>query len=111
MGADMKVGLCRFSFFVADNLVSSQRQDKLDKGKIEALVQQLRAFPAANPEAASLLHTEADYCERHRERTRYPKFRNRDLFVGPGVIEAALRARWPGTIRFDRRISCAWQSV
>jgi len=69
----------------------SQQQNKLDKGKIESLVQQLRAFPAANPEAAQLLHTEADYFERNRERMRYPSFRSRNLFVGSGVIEAACR--------------------
>jgi hypothetical protein len=70
---------------------ASQLQNKLDKGKIESLVQQLRSFPAANPEAAELLHTEADYFERNRERMRYPSFRSRNLFVGSGVIEAACR--------------------
>jgi hypothetical protein len=70
---------------------ASQQQNRLDKGKIESLVQQLRSFPGANPEAAQLLHTEANYFERNRERMRYPSFRSRDLFVGSGVIEAACR--------------------
>jgi len=70
---------------------AGQLQNKLDQGKIESLVQQLRAFPAANSEAAELLHTEADYFERNRRRMRYPSFRSRNLFVGSGVIEAACR--------------------
>jgi hypothetical protein len=70
---------------------ANQLQNKLDKGKIESLVHQLRSLPAANPEAAELVRTEADYFERNRERMRYPSFRSRNLFVGSGVIEAACR--------------------
>ncbi len=70
---------------------ASQLQNRLDKGKIESLVQQLRAFPATNGEATALLHTEADYFERNRQRMRYPSFRARRLFVGSGVIEAACK--------------------
>jgi hypothetical protein len=70
---------------------ASQLQNKLDQGKIESLVKQLRAFPAANPEAAELLQSEADYFERNRERMRYPTFRSRNFFVGSGVIEAACK--------------------
>ena len=70
---------------------ATQLQNKLDKGKIESLVKQLRTFPAANPEAAELLQSEADYFERNRQRMRYPSFRSRNLFVGSGVIEAACR--------------------
>jgi hypothetical protein len=55
-------------------------------------VQRLRSFPSGNPEAAQLLHAEADYFERNRERMRYLSFRSRNLFVGSGVIEAACRA-------------------
>jgi hypothetical protein len=67
---------------------AGQLQNKLDQGKVESLVRQLRAFPAANPEAADLLHAEADYFERNRQRMRYSSFRSRHLFVGSGVIEA-----------------------
>jgi len=68
-----------------------QLQNKLDKGKIESLVKQLRAFPATHPEAAELLRSEAEYFERNRERMRYPTFRSRNFFVGSGVIEAACK--------------------
>jgi hypothetical protein len=70
---------------------AGQLQNKLDKGKIESLVKQLRAFPAANSEAAELLQSEADYFERNRQRMRYPSFRSRNFFVGSGVIEAACK--------------------
>jgi hypothetical protein len=70
---------------------AGQLQNKLDKGKIESLVTQLRGFPAPNPEAAELLQSEADYFQRNRERMRYPAFRRRNFFVGSGVIEAACK--------------------
>jgi hypothetical protein len=66
-------------------------QKKLDAGKIESLVRQLRCFPALSDEAAELVRVEADYFERNRERMRYTDFRNQQLFVGSGVIEAACK--------------------
>jgi len=65
--------------------------DRLDKGKIEALVKILRGFDAASPEITAALATEADYFERNAERMRYPKFRAMGLFIGSGVIEAGCR--------------------
>jgi hypothetical protein len=67
-------------------------QDKLDQGKIETIVHQLRSFQAANTEATEILRIEADYFERNAERMRYPVFRQQNLFVGSGVIEAACKA-------------------
>jgi hypothetical protein len=66
-------------------------EKKLDTGKIESLVKQLRSFSAPSTEAAELLRVEADYFERNRERMRYPDFRRQNLFLGSGVIEAACR--------------------
>ena len=66
-------------------------QEKLDSGKIESLVKQLRRFSAHSTEAAELLRVEADYFERNRGRMRYPEFRRQNFFVGSGVIEAACR--------------------
>ena len=66
-------------------------QHKLDKGKIEAIVRQLRCFPIPTPETGELLRIEADYFARNIERMRYPEFRKQNLFVGSGVIEAACR--------------------
>ncbi|HEY7334941.1 MAG TPA: ISKra4 family transposase [Bryobacteraceae bacterium] len=63
--------------------------DRLDKGKIEALVKLIRQLPTASEELRQLRATEAEYFTRNRERMRYPAFRAQGLFVGSGVIEAA----------------------
>lgn len=64
---------------------------KLDGGKIESLVKELRFLPPPTPEAAELLRLEADYFARNAPRMRYPEFRRQDLFVGSGVIEAGCK--------------------
>ncbi len=66
-------------------------QAKLDKGKIEAIVHQLRSFLTPTPETAEELRIEAEYFARNADRMRYPQFRKQKLFVGSGVIEAACR--------------------
>jgi hypothetical protein len=63
----------------------------LDKGKIEKLVDALRAIRPTNPEVVEKIRTEAAYFERNAERMRYPKFRRQHLFVGSGVIEAGCK--------------------
>jgi len=66
-------------------------KDKLDDGKIEALVVSLRSLEVPHPGLAEDIHTEAHYFEGHKERMRYPKFREQGLFVGSGVIEAGCK--------------------
>ena len=66
--------------------------DKLDRGKIGALVKTLRAFPPPSEELAHLLSNDADYFERNAERMRYPSFREQGLFVGSGVVEAGCKS-------------------
>jgi hypothetical protein len=66
-------------------------QKLLDRGKIEKLVDALRAIKSDNTEIAEKVRAEADYFERNRERMRYPKFRRQHLFVGSGVIEAGCK--------------------
>ncbi len=65
--------------------------DKLDRGKIEVLVETLRQFQTTSEELAHLLLNQADYFERNAERMRYPSFRSQGLFVGSGVVEAGCR--------------------
>jgi hypothetical protein len=65
--------------------------DRLDKGKIEALVKLVQELPAASEELRQFRATEAEYFARNRERMRYPVFRAQGLFVGSGVIEAGCR--------------------
>jgi hypothetical protein len=67
------------------------KKDKLDEGKIEALVHSLRSGAASHGELAEEIRTEANYFESNKERMRYPKFRAQGLFVGSGVIEAGCK--------------------
>jgi hypothetical protein len=63
----------------------------LDKGKIEKLVEALRAIRSPTPEVMEKLRTEAAYFEGNAQRMRYPGFRRQHLFVGSGVIEAGCK--------------------
>ena len=65
--------------------------DRLDRGKIEALVKILRELHPANAELAKIVSNEADYFQRNAHRMRYPAFRAQALFVGSGVVEAGCR--------------------
>jgi len=67
------------------------RKDKLDDGKIEALLRLLRAAATAHPDLAEEIGTELNYFETNKERMRYPEFREQGLFVGSGVIEAGCK--------------------
>jgi hypothetical protein len=64
---------------------------KLNRGRVEAVVAELRNFPTRKPELRELLRVEAEYFERNRERMRYPKLRKQGLFIGSGVIEAGCK--------------------
>ena len=68
------------------------RKDKLDDGKIEALIRLLRAAAAAYPDLAKEIGAEINYFETNKERMRYPEFREQGVFVGSGVIEAGCNA-------------------
>jgi hypothetical protein len=65
--------------------------DRLEKGKIEALVTILRKFPAVTEELRQLTAKAADYFMRNQHRMRYPAFRAQGFFVGSGVVEAGCR--------------------
>jgi hypothetical protein len=65
--------------------------DRLDAGKIEALVKTLRQLRPDSDKLAQDVDNDADYFERNVERMRYPKFRAQGLFVGSGVVEAGCR--------------------
>jgi hypothetical protein len=65
--------------------------DRLNRGKIEALVKILRDSQLGHDELAKTIANEAEYFERNAERMRYPGFRAQGLFVGSGVVEAGCR--------------------
>ena len=65
--------------------------DRLERGKIEALVKILGDSQPASEELAKSVRNEADYFERNKDRMRYPTFRAQGLFVGSGVVEAGCK--------------------
>lgn len=65
--------------------------DRLENGKIEALVKILGELQPGSEELAKSVRNEAEYFERNAERMRYPTFRAQGLFVGSGVIEAGCK--------------------
>lgn len=65
--------------------------DRLEGGKIEAVVKTLRELQPASAELAKTVNNEAEYFERNAQRMRYPDFRAQGLFVGSGVIEAGCK--------------------
>jgi hypothetical protein len=66
----------------------------LENGKIEKLAAALRktADSVTNPELVKIINIEAEYFDSNRNRMRYPEFRQKNLFVGSGVIEAGCKA-------------------
>jgi hypothetical protein len=70
---------------------AKNRIQQLDAGRIEALVEQLRAHPARKPKIREILRTEAEYFESNKKRMRYPSFRKLGFFIGSGVIEAGCK--------------------
>ena len=65
--------------------------NRLEKGRIEALVKILRQFPPATADLSNLMTNDADYFERNADRMRYPQFRRQGLFIGSGVVEAGCK--------------------
>lgn len=75
--------------------------DRLDHGKIEALVKTLRDPQPTSHELAKTVANEAEYFERNGQRMRYPNFRAQGLFIGSGVVEAGCK-----TV-IGRRLKCS----
>ena len=65
----------------------------MENGKIEKLTITLRklAGPEQKTELAKIICIEAEYFDANRDRMRYPEFRQKGLFVGSGVMEAACK--------------------
>ena len=66
---------------------AKRRHDQLDEGKLNAILEALRAHAETNDEARKCI----DYVTRNRHRMRYPKFRARGLCVSSGVVEAGCK--------------------
>jgi hypothetical protein len=58
------------------------QKNRLDKGKIEMLVLELRAIRTCNPELAEELRKQTEYFQANAERMCYPRFRDRTCSSG-----------------------------
>jgi hypothetical protein len=80
----------------AKKLWIAPMKDLLDEGKIEELVECLRAIAIehaeAHPDLTKEVLTEAEYFATNASRMNYPDFRARGFFVGSGVIEAGCKS-------------------
>ena len=70
---------------------ASRLEKKLDAGKVETVVKDLRAVSTPSVALAELVENEAAFFERNAELMRYAHFRAQKLFVGSGVIEAGCK--------------------
>ena len=70
---------------------ASRLEKKLDAGKVETVVKNLRALLVPSTSLAELIENEAAFFERNAERMRYAQFRAQKLFVGSGVVEAGCK--------------------
>jgi len=68
------------------------QKNRLDKGKIEKLVLELRSIRTCNPELAEESRKQTEYFQTNAERMCYLRFRDQHLFVGSGVIEAGCKS-------------------
>lgn len=66
---------------------AKRRNDELDEGKLDALLQALRIHSEGIDEARQCLN----YVTRNRHRMRYPEFRAQCLSIGSGVVEAGCK--------------------
>jgi hypothetical protein len=66
---------------------AKQRRDELDEGKIDAVLDALRAHAPTNEEARKCL----GYVINNQRRMRYPEFRDQGLCVASGVVEAGCK--------------------
>jgi hypothetical protein len=70
---------------------TSRLEKKLDAGKVESIVNTLRALSTPSTALAELIESEAAFFEHNAERMRYARFRALKLFVGSGVVEAGCK--------------------
>ena len=70
---------------------ASRQEKKLDAGKVETVVKNLKALSTPSTALAESIDNEAAFFERNAERMRYARFRAQKLFVGSGVVEAGCK--------------------
>lgn len=70
---------------------SSARIAQLDEGEVEAVVSSMRRLQPSGTKVKEELRKTINYFETNAERMRYRQFRQQELFVGSGVVEAGCK--------------------
>jgi hypothetical protein len=70
---------------------STARLAQLDEGDVESLLLSLRRLRPTATQTQEAVRQAIGYFDGNRERMRYAKFRQQELFVGSGVIEAGCK--------------------
>lgn len=65
--------------------------DYLWEGKVDTLVEEAKELLPRDPDAKKDARTQIGYFRKNMEHMRYDKFREQDMFIGSGVVEAACR--------------------
>jgi len=70
---------------------SSAPIEQLEQGDVEAVVSGLRRLRPSGAKAKDELRKTINYFENNTDRMRYQQFRQQELFVGSGVVEAGCK--------------------
>ena len=68
------------------------RKEELDDGNVEKVIKAIRKLNSTTEEQRTAINRAVGYFEKHRDRMRYDRFREKHLFVGSGVLEAGCRS-------------------
>jgi hypothetical protein len=68
-----------------------QWTDYLWEGNIEAIIEQAAQFLPKNPEIKKEARTQINYFAKNKDYMQYGKYREQNLFIGSGVVEAACK--------------------
>lgn len=86
--------LCRALFDRNPKYTDTYRDrwtEYLLEGNIEAIIKQATQFLPKNPNAKKDARTQINYFEKNKDYMRYGKYREQNLFIGSGVVEAACK--------------------
>ena len=86
-------GLCK-ALFSQPKLIAEYRErwwEWLEQGNIEAIMEDARRYLPKDLKENKDARREINYLDKNKEHMRYEQFRQQDLFIGSGVIEATCK--------------------
>jgi len=70
---------------------TAARKDQLDDGDVEAVLTSMQRLRPRQSKVREEVRKAMDYFQTNKNRMRYAEFRNQNLFVGSGVVEAGCK--------------------